>query len=645
MAYRRPAIEVIQDFQAAAAALALPSLPAVIAGPGYQVAEDVNVGTYSEDDLGITSYSYSGLTSGAVVDLTAEPTAAAELNAHKAVSLKLQDAYLVKEPALPSTKRITGTLATPNKFQDASTGAFASFDPDAAGAPTFYVDIINASGIAAADKGRKLVIGKTDDNELIVAAEWQSSLPLSNVEYRVLEFREEEQYPNSSFSANGITADSDSVDVQPGLASRDTSPLPVVEATVLLSWRALRPDLANALNVFTDLDSLEAIFGVGAVVPENVGAYAVNLALQNTTTEVSFTGLGSDLYTNEETSWQNALEYLESKDVYAIAVLSHNTAVHQLAKTHVEGMSLSTIGRERVAFVNRKVVEEQTVVPASGIGTVTTAGSGNGLSGTSNKTFKDPTNGAFVTDGVNTGHFLEITSYTAVQGVHRSVTPNERDWFGTGPDEIQITNGAFVAGDVGRKILVRGATTAGNDVVFSIATVVNTQKVTVTPAPAAAEVMLSATRAWIADLNRSITHDAADAVVSATKTWSFTNGSFTEADVGRLLFIANAANPGNNGVFTIGGFVNSTTITTVEVPGADETFGVTVTQDVYVVNREPARDVAADAVDGTSREWTVLDAVFTSADVGRKLSVAGATNVGNNADHVIEAVLSTTVVR
>lgn len=645
MAYRRPAIEVIQDFQAAAAALALPSLPAVVVGPGYQIADDVNVGTYSEDNLGITSYPYTGLASGAIVDLSSTPTDEAEANAHKAVSLKLQNAYLVKEPALPSTSRITGTLATPNKFQDNLTGAFASFDPDATGAPTFYIDIISGTGLAAADKGRKLVIGKTDDNELVVAAEWQSSLPLQNVEYRVLEFRAEETYPNSSFSANGITADSDSVDVSPGLQSQDTTPLPVVEATVLLSWRALRPDLANTLNVFTDTDSIEAVFGVGSIVPANVGAYAVNLALQNTTTEVSFTGLGSDFFSDEETSWQTALDYLESKDVYALALMTANTAVHQSAKTHVEGMSLSTVGRERIAFINRKLVDNQTVVPASGVGTVTSAGAGNGTSGTNNTTFKDPTNGAFITDAVDTGHFLQITSYTANAGVHRSITPNERDWFGTTPDEIQLTNAAFVAGDVGRKVLVKNATTSGNDTVFTIGSIVSGTKVGVTPTPAAAEVMTATTRAWIANLSRSITHDAADNVTASTKTWVFTNGAFTENDVGRLIHIANASNAGNNGVFTIGGFVNATTITTVEAPGADETFGVTVTQDVYDIDREPARDIAADSVDGTSREWTIPSAVFTAEDVGRVLRVAGATNAGNNADHTIEAVISTTVVR
>lgn len=645
MAYRRPAIEVVQEFQEAAAALALPSLPALVVGPGFQVQDDVNVGAYSEDNLGVTSYAYAGLVSGGIVDLADAPELEAEANAHKSVGFKLQDALLVKVPAFPETSRITGQLTTPNKFADPLTGAFSSFDPDADGAPNFYVDIIDAVGIDPADKGRKLVIGKTDDNELIVAAEWQSALPLANVQYRILEFREEEVYSEDQFSDNGITKDADSVDVNPGLMSvSDATPLPVAEATVLLSWRALRPDLAGSLNAFTDQDSIEAIFGVGSVVPANVGAFALNLALLNTTTEVNFTGLGGDFFTNEENAFQSALEFLESKDVYGLAILTHNTAVHQTARTHVEGMSVPSVGRERVCFFNRRIQEIEVIVPPSGLGNATSAGTGNGLSGVDNKTFRDPTNGAFITDDVQVGQFLEIVSYDSVEGVQRSVDPNERDFFTTGPDEIRMGSALFVGTDVGRSILVRGATSAANDIVFSIASIVSSEKAGVTPTPPVAELMPAGARAWIADLSRNITHNAADNVVAATKTWTFINGAFTEADIGKLLFMGSTAN-GNDGVFTIGGVVSATEITTLEAPTADEVFGVGVTQDLYDVNREPARDTAADSVDGVSRQWTILDAVFTDDDIGRKLRVAGATNGANNADHIIEAVLSPTVVR
>lgn len=646
MAYRRPAIEVIQEFQQAAAALALPSLPAVVVGPGYQVKDDVNAGVYSEDDLATTSYSYVGLTTGAVVDLDDAPTDATEANAHKSVGFKLTDAYLVKYPVAPTTSVITGVLATPNLFTDATSGAFSSFDPDADGAPSYYIDIIDSVGIVAADQGRKYIISKTDDNTLVVAAEWQSSLPLTNVEYRILEFREEEEYAEEDFAANGITKTATSVDVLPGLESTtDTVAMPVVEGTVLLAWRAIRPDLAGSLTAFTDLDSLEAVFGIGSVVPSNIGAYGVNLALLNTTTEVNYTGLSAAFQTNEEQSWQDALEYLENKDVYGVAVLTHLAAVHQTAKSHVEGMSLSTVGRERVCFFNRQIREIEVLVPASGIGTVTSAGVGNGLSGTDNKDFGDLTNGSFITDSVQVGSRLEIDSYTAVAGVQRSVTPNERDWLDNTNNLIQLTNAAFTAGDVGKFILVRGATSLTNDVEHEIATRVSANRVTASVAPAVDEVMLATTRAWICSLVRAPANGGTDTVVKTTKIWTIAAGAFTAADIGRLMFVASATDPGNDGVFTIGSVIGPTQITTVEEPGADETFPGPATWSIYDIVRDPARDAVSDSVDATSLQWTILNAIFDSDDVGRVLRVTGATGAGNNADHVIEAVLSSSVVR
>lgn len=646
MAYRRPAIEVIQEFQQAAAALALPSLPACIIGPAFQIADDVEAGTYSEDDAGPTAYAYPDLASGSIVDLTAIPEDEASANAHKPVGVTLTDALLVKFPALPETSMATGELVTPNLFQDDTANAFATFDPDASGAPRYYVDVIGGVGVVDADLGRKLVIRKNSNGELVVAAEWQSSLPLTGVEYRVLEFREEEVYPHADFGDYGISADETAVTIDPGLETvTDTVPMAVVEATVALSWRALRPDVAASLNVFTDLDSLEAVFGVGAIVPANVGPYVVNLALQNTTTEVNFTGLNADFFDSEEQAVQSALEYLENKDVYALALLSYTPACHQLLKTHVDGMSLSSVGRERAGFFNRTMVELEVVAPASGLGYETSAGTGNGLAGTGNKTFKDPTNGAFITDDVNVGYFLEITDYDAIAGIQRAVEPNERDYYDVTNDTIQLMNAEFVALDVGKFIITRDSTTGANDAVYEIADDLSATKAEVVPAPNTDEVLPAGTRTWIADLDRAIAHNAADAVVAATKTWSFVNGAFVAEDVGAIIFIEDATTPGNNGAFTIASRISGTQITTVEAPGANETFGVNTLQSVYVIDREVGRDITADSVNGTSRVWTLIDAEFTDADIGRVLRVAGATAAGNNADHTIEAVISSSKVR
>lgn len=639
MAYRRPAIEVIQEFQAAAAALVLPTLPACVIGPAFQIANDVNAGTYSETDLGVMTYAYTGLTSGAIVDLSDAPASTSEANAHKEVGVKLKDALLVHASPVA-----TGQLKTPNLFDDATASIFANIDPTVAGS-AFYVEILGGAGVAAGDLGRKLITKKNSSNEFVVAAEWLSGgLPLANVQYRILEYRASIPYTTAQFASHGIAKTADGVTINPGL-TEPAGGLAVVDATVLLSWRALRPDVASELTAFTDLDSLEAVFGVGSIVPANTGPYIVNLGLQNTTTGVSFTGLDQAFFDQEEESFQSALEFLENKDVYGLALATFNTEVHQQLKTHVEGMSQSTVGRERIGFFAQRLVELEVIVPVSGLGDVTSAGAGNGTSGAANTTFKDPTNGAFISDHAKVGHFLEIIAYTAVTGTQRAITPDERDYLSNTASRIQLTNAAFVGGDVGRYIITRGCTTLLNDTEYQITGVTSATKAAVNPAPNTTEVFPAVAMAWIADLVRAPAHNAADAVVAATKTWNFVNGAFTAADVGRIIFPQGTATAGNSKAFTIASVVDATHITTVEAPAADETFGAGVTQKIFSINRTPGRDVTADNVDGASRIWTFQNGDFTIDDVGRELVVAGATNVGNNATHIIEAFISSSQVR
>src|SRR5437868_1679881 len=65
MAYRRPGVIVIQEFLAAAPALAAFTLPSVVIGPAYHIVNNDLLGTYT----GIAQdYPYAGLPGGSVVD-------------------------------------------------------------------------------------------------------------------------------------------------------------------------------------------------------------------------------------------------------------------------------------------------------------------------------------------------------------------------------------------------------------------------------------------------------------------------------------------------------------------------------------------------------------------------------------------------
>ena len=634
MAYRRPAIEVIQEFQQAAAALALPTLPAVVVGPAYQIADDVDAGIYSEDAPGVSSFAYDGLTVGAIVDLSDAPTSDSEANAHKGVGVTLQDTYLIKVNTVATGET---TLDT-NVLNDPTPGAFSSFDPDAEGAPRFYVDIVSGSGLTL---GRRLVISKTDDNNLVVATNFAATV--SGAEYRILEFRETEVISPDDFTAQGISRTATAVEIDPGLVAPSDGLL-VVEATVLLSWRALRPDLAGALTAFTDLDSLEAEFGVGSIVPSNVGPYAVNLALLNTTTEVNFVGLDAGFFTNEEQAYQDALEYLESTEMYAIAPTTHLAAVHQQLDAHTEAMSVSTVGRERIGFVNRTLVETEVLVPPSGLGNVTTdAGSGNGFEGTLNKTFKDPTNGDFIIDGVGVGDFLQVFSYNVLaEGVERSIVQNIADYLDPTAQTLRLGNAAFVSGDVGYYVLYQSLNAGGNDQAYLISAVTSAELVDVNTTPPAVNESVGPTeRVWVASQNRALSIAVGDDITAATRTFDFSTSvsAFTAADVGRLIHVEGVSNS-IDGTYTIESIVSANIITVVETPAGDGAFGAGDVVGVYDIVRTVTPDAAHDnvGVDGV-RTWTFIDGAFTDADVGRTLRIAGSSGGSNDADHVIASVL------
>jgi len=645
MAVRRPGIEVVQQFQQAAAALNLPTLPALIVGPGFEIADAVNSGTYTEGLSAPIEFPFTVATAGAIVDLSEPPTAVPEANAHKPVGVSISNALLVKK----STATVGVAVAGSTTFNDPTVGAFSGFDPDAVGAPTFFVDVISGTGLDPADIKRHFVISKTDDNNLVVAGEFIGAA--TDINYRVLEDRTLEVVAVADFATRGITKSATGVSVNPGFVSNDG--LVVAEADILLSWRALRPDLAGGLTVFTDIDSIEAVFGIGSVVAGNPGAFAINLALQNTTTEVNFTGLTGTFFTNEENAFTDAFSFIEDKDVYGISVLTHNTTVHQNIKAHVEGFSASTVGRERVAFINRKLASTAVEVPASGIGSVISAGVGNGTSDSgiiNNGKFRDPTNGQFITDKVGVGFFLEISAYTAVSGVQRSVTPDEADYMEDAsgpPSTFRLGKASFVAGDVGKILSVQGATTSANDIEFTIDAFINANKITSAVVIPTDELLAAGTRTWITTLDRAPAVLGTDSLVAATKTWIFGNGAFTSADVGRLVHITGTNLGNNDGFFVIAQVTDATTIVTeaVATTAVDESFAGTETLRILSVDREVLRDLTNDSVNGTNRNWTILGANFNSSDVGRVLRIAGAFNAGNNADHTIVEVISASVVR
>jgi hypothetical protein len=80
-------------------------------------------------------------------------------------------------------------------------------------------------------------------------------------------------------------------------------------------------------------------------------------------------------------------------------------------------------------------------------------------------------------------------------------------------------------------------------------------------------------------LVRSVTVLNTDAVVAATRTWTFANGAFGDYQAGDQFAISGTDN-GNDGTYTIESVTGSETVVTVEDPAANETFDGTETMSV-----------------------------------------------------------------
>lgn len=186
---------------------------------------------------------------------------------------------------------------------------------------------------------------------------------------------------------------------------------------ILVSYKALRSD--NIQSLVTINNGNEILAKLGLVHPENEVAYAAFLASQITDKPFYVTAVEAD--TSEAHSV--AAEFLESREVYALAILSQNVEVHQLWAAHVVAQSDYFSKHERICFINGSLFIKDIV--ATGI---------TGATDVSGLTFTD-TAATFISDGVTAGNYvvlddesgriLSVDSETSLTLVSPGLTPSQ----------------------------------------------------------------------------------------------------------------------------------------------------------------------------------------------------------------------------
>lgn len=158
---------------------------------------------------------------------------------------------------------------------------------------------------------------------------------------------------------------------------RDVSGNPTaVTAPIYLSYTAVRKDVTSVaeqpgLLIFDDTAQLEEVLApVDATNPLALGLFFAMLNAPG----VQVTGLGVDEVSADAPfgtvdAFARAASFLEGKEVYAIAPLTHDAEVHQIFSTHASVMSGAANKGERVAIVNQETPTNRAhALVASGAG-------------------------------------------------------------------------------------------------------------------------------------------------------------------------------------------------------------------------------------------------------------------------------------
>lgn len=256
------------------------------------------------------------------------------------------------------------------------------------------------------------------------------------------------------------------------------APIGTVNVGFYVTYTAVRKDVTSeattgtpALVVFEDVDELED--AIGPITTANPLAYGMFIAMSNAAnTQIS--GIGVDAVSSgfpygTLAAFGKAFDFLETEEVYAIAVMSDEPLVHQAAKVHAVAMSLPAAKGERVAIVaqDRPTREYDTIVDSGTDGERSAAG-------------KFDTKSALLSAALQQND-IDPTSITVSDGVFLEIETDSYRWNITGSvatGTILSINTTFVAGENDDSFYATGTFPDVSDETYSVkirgATIANT---------------------------------------------------------------------------------------------------------------------------------------------------------------------------
>lgn len=384
MAYQRPLVLVYQEYAQLSVATQVTSLLPCIIGPCYHIIdleEDEELAFLGEIDS--SGYASTDFPNNIVGSLVVESS----------VEVKIAEPV-----ALMSASEEVSDGMTDNTVSFLSETEYPAYV-----AVGDIVDIVESdNGDAEVISGAKVIAVDPVAFEIKL----NRSATTASVSLGVTIRREIDDYTLTS-ETGGFTVAGNEIEIASQVTLIDEVSYTVESGKAYIGYKAMRQDLSDIGTVYnTD----EVLATLGKMVPENPLAYGVMLTIANTTTGVKYIGVDTD----DVAGYTAAKDRLGNEDdVYSLVPLTQDTAITSIFKTHAEQMSLPENGKRRIAIVSSALQTTEDI--STGTDCKITEDSD-----TNPRLIRDTT-GNFLSDGVDAGHTLEISTEDGTASIDYTV--------------------------------------------------------------------------------------------------------------------------------------------------------------------------------------------------------------------------------
>lgn len=319
MPFRVPSVRVYQELVTTTVNPTTPFMQLCVVGPVYQVETDVPVADFALSDEDYTT-AYLNQTLGSVVDTSS-------------VNIKMSDVYVKVWPADDGVNYRSATVnnegpitkVTGDQEGDFATATIQVDD---------YIDLTYTDGDTVLTYSSAIQEVSPDGKTLTL----KRNLPSPDGDATVTAVVKRPTKEDAIIESQFITANEDAVtikkDVKVSTAVTDTA-AQVVSATVYLSYRALRRDIANDFLTITSQSNAEA--KIGSVNINNPMSVAASL-IASAVSDMSYRIL--PIETDDANGYRQALDILSTnEDIYVIVPLTNDKDVVSAYASHCTTLS------------------------------------------------------------------------------------------------------------------------------------------------------------------------------------------------------------------------------------------------------------------------------------------------------------------